>query len=280
MATAYVQASTPGHFVGTTGATSAFGSNVTAGNAILVWIFWSGIADTLSTLTDTLLHVYTILGNPTTVGAGSGTACLAYVLNTAGGANTLTATLSNAQYGCVVAQEVSGAALAAALDKWAINPQVTPGTGTDALTSGAVVTTTAGQYVFGATAEYSFGTPSTSSGTGFTNRIQPDDNGISGHTEDLIQGAAASIAATFTATAGATVDYLTAILTLKAAAGATQALEWQAPKVQLQNHHVTTIVNMRALTPMPVPYLRTTPTRVTNPLDWVTVTPDVVWTDG
>lgn len=103
-----------------------------------------------------------------------------------------------------------------------------------------------------------------------------------------------------------------------AAAAATQALEWQAPKVQLTNHFVTSIVNMRALpplvvpalstqgasvtqpavtdvqlqpytrvasylrtlTPMPVPYLVTTPTRVTNPLDWVSLTPDVIWTDG
>lgn len=99
---------------------------------------------------------------------------------------------------------------------------------------------------------------------------------------------------------------------------ATSTLEWKSPAVQLQNHAVTTIVNMRttsplpvpalstqgaaavylpatdvqqphvgarlhyqrATVPMPVPYLVTTPTRVTNPLDWVTVSPDVIWTDG
>lgn len=67
---------------------------------------------------------------------------------------------------------------------------------------------------------------------------------------------------------------------IAAASAPSTTVEWQSPAVQLQNHFITSIVNMRATSPMPVPYLRTTPTYVTNPLDWVQVTPDVSWTGG
>lgn len=75
--------------------------------------------------------------------------------------------------------------------------------------------------------------------------------------------------------------WLGILVTLKgAAAAATVALEWQSPAVQLQNHHITNIISMRApLLVRPVPYLLTTPTRVTNPLDWVHIENDVIWTD-
>lgn len=121
-------------------------------------------------------------------------------------------------------------------------------------------------------------------------------------------------------TPGTSLDqYAFSLYATYTATTATSALEWKAPAVQLQNHAVTSIVNMRATasrlvpalttqgaavsqpivtdvqlqpqflaraaflratSPMPVPYLLTTPTRVTNPLDWVLVTPDVIWTDG
>ncbi len=75
-------------------------------------------------------------------------------------------------------------------------------------------------------------------------------------------------------------QWVIATVGVAAAVTVSTTIEWKAPAVQLTNHFVTSIVNMQAMSPMPVPYLTTTPTRVTNPLDWVTVTPDVIWTDG
>ncbi len=85
---------------------------------------------------------------------------------------------------------------------------------------------------------------------------------------------------TYTGTLTGTDQWVAAAVGVAAAVTVSTTIEWKAPAVQLTNHFVTSIVNMQAMSPMPVPYLTTTPTRVTNPLDWVTVTPDVIWTDG
>lgn len=91
--------------------------------------------------------------------------------------------------------------------------------------------------------------------------------------------------ATFTGQGTATTTsttWLSAIVSIKSnvGGGATVALEWKSPATQLQNHFVTSIINMQAVSSVPLPYLPTTPTRVTNPLDWVQVSPDVIWTES
>lgn len=220
MAAAFVQASTPGTFNNTNGsaAGSAFGSNIASGSAIAVWIAWTGDTETISSLVDSLGNIYTLLLNPTTVGT-TGRAALAYCLNSTAGANTLTVTFTGLVYGFITAHEYSGVATASAEDQKVINGQSAPGTATDALTSTAKTTTTSGEVIFGGTVEFSFGIAHCSAGTGFTPRTTPNDNGITGVTEDLIQGAGASIAATFTTNDG-TFDYLTGLLTLKPAGAA------------------------------------------------------------
>lgn len=95
--------------------------------------------------------------------------------------------------------------------------QATPGTGTDAITSGAIVTTQGGDLIWGAMSRQADATlPSV--GTGFTAGTGATAAGYAMRSEFLTQGSAGSIAATFTqASASPTV---TAVVAIKAPAAA------------------------------------------------------------
>lgn len=141
-----------------------------------------------------------------------------YAQNITGGALTLTVTLSSSSvsYAWINVDEVSGADTTAPLDQHVIQNQDSPGTGADAVTSGAVTTTANGEYVYGATLMAS-ANPTITAGTGFTQTYttSPSFN-ADGTAERLIQTSAGSIAATFTISADARA--FTAIATFKAAA--------------------------------------------------------------
>lgn len=214
MAVAFVKAATGDGFGGAP-CTAVFGSNVTSGNAIAIWIAWYQVAITLDSVTDTRGTTYTLYDNPTSVDVAGRAAWAVGVLGSTG-ANTITANFSlSPVYFSICAHEVSGTD-ATPVDQHAINAQTAPGTGTDGCTSGNVTTTTDGQYIMGGCSDAALNGVPTSAGTGFTSRSTTSYN----RSEDLIQSSAGSIAATFTLSSFGSDPHLTGIMTLKAAGGA------------------------------------------------------------
>jgi hypothetical protein len=120
---------------------------------------------------------------------------------------TITCTFSTSvTYASLVADEVAGLGTPT-LDQKAINPQSTPGTGSNAVTSGSV-TTTAADFVYGFGVSVLGG--GFTHGTGFTS-----EQGVAStfYTEWLNQGGAGATAATFTD--GAASDYtVTSVLAI------------------------------------------------------------------
>lgn len=214
-ATSNVQA-VQGSSASSSAPTRAFGSNVTAGNAIGGFIQWTSTSITLTSVTDSLGNTYTLIHNPTDhIVVRS---AMFYAVNIAGGADTLTFNFSSAVTSAQVFHEIGGVSVSP-FDGSTINTQDAPGTGTDAVTSTAITTTAAGDYIFGASSEWSTGS-AINVGTGFTTAgYGGNASGGNMRGEYLIQGAAGSVAATFTAPGNA---YATSgIMAFKAPAAAT-----------------------------------------------------------
>lgn len=211
-APAFVQAPAAATVFSGTTVALAYGSNVTAGSLLSCWIYAnhgiSGVADSRSQTFTSAVNV--------TDGATYSLANY-YFLNTTAGADTVTVTFAGAvTYASLQCAEYSGVATSSALDQATSNSQTDPGTGANAITSGNVTTTTAGQLILGWTSALVVGAGTVSAGTGYTGRIN-----VFGDTlfEDQVQGSAGSIAATFT-TNLSTADHITLISTFKATGGA------------------------------------------------------------
>jgi hypothetical protein len=217
MATAHVK-SVRGSSASSSAPTRAFGSNVSAGNLICGWIEWQS-AVTLNSVTDSQSNAYTLKNNPTSQGVFGYRAAMFYAENIAGGACTLTFTFSAATTSSQEIHEASGCATSASFDGSALASQDAIGSGANAVTSGNITTTAAGDYIFGASSEYSAGGQFTQ-GTGFTLTANVS-NSLGGFTAGEYiapAGAAGSIAATFTK--GNTGNYLlTGIMAFKASGG-------------------------------------------------------------
>lgn len=95
--------------------------------------------------------------------------------------------------------------------------QNAPGTGTDAITSGAIVTTQAGDLIWGACVRPISATQPTV-GTGFTVGASENGSGYALRSEFLTQGAAGSVAATFTQ--GTASQTMTGVIAIKAPSAA------------------------------------------------------------
>lgn len=211
----HVQSNNGQAFSGTT-VTAAFGSNVTAGNMIVVTIYSN---KGLTSITDSLSHTY----QTATVNTDGSTYVFGcyYVPNITGGANTVTATLTAAHtFALLTIQEYSGCATASPLDQATFAFQTTPGTGANAITTGNVTTTTNGQLLFGACGSTEAFTATVSAGTSYTIRQNPLGDNPS---EDRVQTSAGAVAATFTTT-DTTASYHSLIATFKAAAANTAHL--------------------------------------------------------
>lgn len=215
-APAHVQSPTPATVFSGTTIALAYGSNVTAGSLLSCWIYAnhgiSGVADSRSQTFSSAVNA--------TDGATYSLANY-YFLNTTAGADTVTVTFAGAvTYASLQCAEYSGVATSSALDQATSNSQTDPGTATNAITSGNVTTTTAGQLILGWTSALVVGAGTVSAGTGYTGRTN-----VFGDTlfEDQVQSSAGSIAATFT-TNLATADHITLISTFKAAAGGASPL--------------------------------------------------------
>ena len=215
-----------------------FGSAVTAGNLIVGVMSFPTSAGPVTSVTDTLGNTYSLLTEVSDAGNDQSLQGF-YSANIAGGTPTITVNGPGAGGArSVIVHEVSGLATSTPLDVQAGAVRITPGAGADALTSGAVTTTTNGQYIFAAavvTSAFADGTAEYTAGTGYTERVELQVGGQLGiTTEDQVQTSAGSINGTFTADSGAAQTYVAIIATFKAAGGATA---W-GPLLGLQNNRL------------------------------------------
>jgi len=93
----------------------AFGSNVTAGNLIVLSITASATTNTIDSLVDSLGNTYILIDEED---GGDRTTWLYYAKNIAGGANTITVTYGTGQYtdSIIIAREYSGLDITTPLD--------------------------------------------------------------------------------------------------------------------------------------------------------------------
>ena len=212
-ATALVQSASISEFSSDTTDAVTFTRSVKAGNLIAVYVAWTNTTDTLSSVTDSLGNTYTLVQNPTSWGYGR--AAGAYAKNILGGACAVTATFSPGAFSArtIIVREISGADAFSPLDGSAAQGQTNPGIGIDTVTSGAITTTANGDYIFAATTDQ--GQASTlNPGTGFTGGAS-FTSPVGGRSEDQIQSAAGSIAATFTNASSAFANFMTLMIVFK-----------------------------------------------------------------
>lgn len=173
--------------------TQAFGSNLTAGNTVIVAASWGSAVPIACT--DTQGNVYTTVQhafdstNTKSIG-------ICYANNVAGGADTVTVTLSQgtATNRRIIVSEYANVADYNPLDV----TTGTSGAGTttaDAVSSGSATTTSDGDLIFGAV-EDAAGTTSISPGTGFTERASVLSEEL--QVQDKIQTSAGPVASTHT----------------------------------------------------------------------------------
>jgi hypothetical protein len=146
--------------------------------------------------TDTFGNEYVLIESDET--SGENISRLYYAYNVRGGTPFMvTKAVDVGGSSAMIIHEVSGVF---GLGAHAKNYQVSPGTGTDAVTSTAVIPASNGHYIFGVTWKASgSGVPTITAGTGYTARETATvSTSWRGKSEDLVQSSAASIASTFT----------------------------------------------------------------------------------
>lgn len=154
----------------------AFGSNPTTGNLNEVTVCWGGTDDTGIIVTDSQSNTYVSIQRVWDSGQNQGIEKF-YSKNITGGATTVTATFSGAgrSYNRLLIAELSGLHTTAPLDVNAGQFQASPGTGTDAITSGAMATTAeADEYItcsYQDSNELVPGSGTLSAGTSFVKQI-------------------------------------------------------------------------------------------------------------
>jgi hypothetical protein len=186
--------------------------SVTAGDWVALAVFWLSTSATLSSVTDSQGNTWTIVHNPTTL-TGNGRGALAYVKAASTGTLTITATFSASIVGVTIAAGFSGRDSTSAFDGSNATTQTGVANSTDAISSGAIVTTAAGDDVFAATCDLNVNA-AISAGTGWTNRVTSDFWA----SESQVQGGAGSITATFTPSTTSQ-SVITFIVALKASGG-------------------------------------------------------------
>jgi len=200
--------------------------SVTLGAAVSVGDYIVGMAgassdgNPITAVVDTSLNTYTIQSNATvdTTNAQFGQTFFARVTTSGTPTVTVTFTITPNSRRVIVAA-YSGLANPA-VDGTAGNWQSAPGTGANAVTSTAITPSQDGDLIMGYTQD-SGGGGNISAGTNFTGR-----NALEAilRLEDLVQGTAASIAATFTQAApdGAKITHIVAFKAAAAAGGTPQ----------------------------------------------------------
>lgn len=230
---------TNGTFNVTTGATEpvTLGS-VAAGSVIAVALSIAtdvGGAPVSGVVTDNLGNTYTSVVNVLDstqhqriqlfrcVVTNAGTPTLTPGFNPTPGTTTANAVTINAD-------PFTGSDAASAGDGATGQNQASPGAGVDAVTSGAIVTATNGDLIYAATVDTTTGADPGTIGTGFTSgSVSSAATTIVTRTEFLEQGAAGSVAGTFTAGTG-THRFITAVMGVTPASAAPTAVSGQLGK--------------------------------------------------
>lgn len=211
MAAAFVQSAS---VAGTTVASSttavvSLPIAVTSSNLIVAWVR-ATLADIVS-FTDDKSNVYTVAHD-------TGNARVYYLQNITNGPITFTLTVSPASTAlAIIVHEVSGIRVTAPLDGHTGQIQTDPGTGVDAVSSGAIAPVSHGEYIFGASYDptATHATPFYTAGTTFFTKREERGDAVSTInivSEDRIQTTASSISVRFTFTS-ATDDPNTILVT-------------------------------------------------------------------
>jgi hypothetical protein len=214
---------------------ATFASGTGAGNLIVVWVGWdTSTGATLSSVTDG--------GDTFSSGFGQVTDTVHrqafqgwYAVNVAAGRTTVTVTFSTgAAFRGLIIQEYSGVVTNSAFDGGVGNLQSSPGTGSNAVTSTAITTTTAGDLVVGSSQDTinicGAGLPQFSAGTNFTGDTYTCTSTVNAEfrAEHLVQASAGSIAATFTLSANTATT--TGVMAFKANVTAVKLISFTATR--------------------------------------------------
>lgn len=186
---------------GSSGAVTSFaatGSAIGSGNVVCGVAFWHNTSGTLTSITDDKGNTYTIVDKIQDAGGGNFFNASFYLTNITNGPSTITANLGASTTGAQITwDEYSGLSASATLDGHFGQSQSSPGTATDAISSGSFTTALNGDLIW--CGGYTGGGTSVA-GTGFTLRL---NNVISNGivflvTEDKTQATAGSVAGTYT----------------------------------------------------------------------------------
>jgi len=202
VAAAYVQSgSASANGVGETTVAVTLTNPVGSGNLVCGIVQFGASAGSLTSVTDDKGNTYT-LQRTITDSTNNNKLVSFWRANITNGPITVTANLGGYYlYRAMAIHEVSGIVAASALDVETGQLQTNPGTGTNGCTSGNVLTTVNGDYVFGAVVNISQlrAIPHWNAGTGFGKREEKGSTSLADIcTEDLVQGSSGLVAATFT----------------------------------------------------------------------------------
>ncbi len=216
MAIAFVQVAETSDDTSSTTVAVAYGSNVTAGNLLVLGVTAdNATSSTVTGVSGSSSGAWTQAVHAERV--GDQILDIWYKENAAGGADTITVTFSSSRpFRRLIIAEYSGAATSSALDKTDSNLQEPGTTGTDDVTSTAQTTTTNNQLIFGCLLIMAGADTAITAGTNFTLRADTD-NAAQIAIEDRILATAGSVAATFTI--GGSQNTLAAMATFKEPGG-------------------------------------------------------------
>lgn len=217
MAFSHIQGAHNSSSAGATSITATFGISVTSGDCIVGVVLWGSTTNNLSGVTDSKGNTYTVLDTVTNVdGQSASSFCLGNITN---GPISVTANFSASDSNLVlICDEYSGGlASSNPVDVHHGQSQSRPGTGTNAVSSGAATTTQNGDLIYGGAFDLSGASTTYTAGTGFA--LRTADTGLSRHgqSEDETQASAGSVAATFTSNQSGA-DYFTFMVAIKVAA--------------------------------------------------------------
>ena len=216
MAGAYVQAATHAEQASGTSITATFSGNTTTGNLIYVAVAYSGSTNP-SSVTDSQSNTYTLIR--TTHDATYDQSHTTYYAKNITGGTTPTVTVTWAashDWEVLNVVEYSGLDTTAPLDKETGQGQTSIGTGTDAVTSGAMATTTSADCTLVTASQMpNSGGDALNAGTSFTIRAAAE---AFFKVSDRNVSSTGAYAGTWTSSAG-THDFMTHVVAFKAAGG-------------------------------------------------------------
>jgi hypothetical protein len=196
---AFIQGASSGNDSYATRVSAGFISATGSGDLIVVAVSWDTSGGAQPSVSDSQGNTYSLATTSNNAATYQGLAVY-YATNIKGGADTVTVALNpSAGSRRLDIQEYSGIASTNPIDIASQNTGLNGSTGTDGVTSTSAITTVSGDLIFGVATQDSGSTGAISAGTGFTQRVALN-NGADNPmlTEDIVQRAAGSVAATFT----------------------------------------------------------------------------------